>query len=331
MSDKPRICLITTGGTIASLPDPATGAVRAAASGDELLAAVPDLTRLANIESEPFASVNGWNMTPEMMFHLAQRVAAILARPEITGAVITHGTDTVEETAFLLDLVLQSAKPVVFAVAMRHLAEPGSDAPRNLLDAVRVAVAPEAAGRGPLLVCNETIHAARYVTKVERTNPAAFASPDYGPAGLIRAGQVRLLHPPSPRTPLAAAELEPNVFLHTIAAGADDRPLRWALAAGYRGIVLEGTGAGNVPAAVVPGIADALAAGTPVVLTSRVPGGFLAPIYGSGGASGGGHDLVRLGVIPAPHLPAWKARIKLMVALGVTRNIAEIRALFAED
>jgi L-asparaginase len=326
----PYLRLFTTGGTIASRRDPATGAVRAVAGGDELLALVPELGRVAHIVVEPFAAVNGWNVTPPMMFDLARRIEAALAEPAVTGAIVTHGTDTVEETAYLVDLVLRSDKPVVFAVAMRNLSELGTDGPRNLLDAARVAVSPTSRGRGALLVLNETVHAARYVTKTHTVNPAAFDSPNHGPAAVMNGADVRYLHQAPARRPIATDRIEPEVFLLKMAAGTDDRALRWALEAGFRGLVVEGTGSGNVPAAVVPGIAAAVAAGMPVILTSRVVRGFLAPVYGSGGAAGGGFDLAQLGVIPADGLPGQKARIKLMVALGTTSDPAEIRRLFEE-
>ncbi len=329
MPERPQLLLLTTGGTIASRRDAATGAVASAASGEELIGLVPELAELATIRVESFAAVNSWNMTPALMCDLAARLNQVLAQPEIAAAIVTHGTDTVEETAFLIDLMVASPKPMVFVVAMRNLSEASADGPRNLLDAARVALDPAAHGRGALLVCNESIHAARYVTKMNTVNPATFVSPDYGPVGGIGAGVVRFFHPPPPRQLFPTTTIDSEVLLIKVAAGADDREFHWAIDAGYRGIVIEGSGAGNSPAAVVPGIKAAIAAGLAVVLTSRCPFGFLAPVYGSGGAAGGGWDLQRLGVVLADHLPAQKARIKLMVALGLTRNIDEIRTLFA--
>jgi L-asparaginase len=139
---------------------------------------------------------------------------------------------------------------------------------------------------------------------------------------------VRYLQAPLDRDPLVTDRIEPEVFLFKAAVGADARPLFWAISAGYKGIVVEGSGAGNVPAAVMPGIAAAIDAGVPVILTSRCVRGFLSPTYGSGGAAGGGWDLAKIGVIPASRLPAQKARVKLMLALGATSNIDEIRAIF---
>lgn len=328
---RPRLLVYATGGTIASRRDPETGAVAALATSDELLAAVPALAKIAEVGLEPVAAVNGWNVTPELMFDLAGRVGTDLADPAIAGAVVTHGTDTVEETALVLDLLVRSDKPVVFAVALRHLGELGSDGPRNLRDATLVAVSPLARGWGALVVANQTIHAARRATKTQTTNPGAFASPGTGPVGSADAGEVRFHHPPVPRRTVPADRIEPAVFLHEPRAGDDDRVRRWALAAGYRGIVVEGSGAGNVPATVVPGIAIALAAGVPVVLCARCVGGRVAATYrgtgATGGASGGGHDLAALGVIPAHGLTGQKARVQLMVALGAAADPAGVWAI----
>jgi L-asparaginase len=324
----PRILVVTTGGTIASRREPLTGAVTTAATGEELLDIVPQAAEIADLEIRNFASVSSWNMTPPMMFELAQLLNHELGRSDLAGAVVTHGTDTVEETSFMVDLVLRSDKPVVFAVAMRNLSELGADGPRNLLDAVTVATSPASIGYGSMLAVNQTIHAARHVTKTHTVNPDAFESPDYGPLGLMAHDGVRYLRPPFRLEPLTPKEIKSEVFLYKATAGADHRALKWAISAGYKGLVIEGSGAGNVPASVLPGIRAAVDAGIPVVLTTRSNRGFLSPTYGSGGAAGGGWDLAQLGVIMADHLPSQKARIKLMVALGITNDLDEIRAIF---
>lgn len=325
----PRILILTTGGTIASRLDPESGAVRAVASPDELVEMVPGLADVAEIELRQWASVNSWNMTPAMMFDLAGEVRAALGRDDIDGVVITHGTDTVEETGLMSEFLVASEKPVVYVVAMRNLSEVSPDGPRNLLDAVQVAAAPESRGRGSLLVVNETVHSIRYVTKTNTVNPATFLSPDYGPAGLIPANGLRYLHPAPERRTLDVAALAEPVHLIKAVSGMDSTILDWAIGQGTRGIVLEGSGAGNIPGAMMPGIERALDAGIPIVLTSRANWGFLAATYGSGGASGGGFDLVNAGVIPAAHLPSQKARITLMLALGAGLSAEEMRALFA--
>jgi L-asparaginase len=327
---RPLIVVITTGGTIGSRRDPDTGAVSAVASAEELAALAPEIDATARIELRPWASVNSWNMTPEMMFDLALEARAVLARPEVAGVVITHGTDTVEETGIMAELLVDSFKPVVFVVAMRNLSETGADGPRNLADAVRVAAAPESRERGTLLVANEQVHAARYVTKTNTTNPATFVSPDYGPVGLVQANGIRYLHPPAARRTLDVPRLGGPVQIVKAVSGSDATLLEWLCEQDTKSIVLEGSGAGNVPAAMMPGIEQAIRASIPVVLTSRALWGFLSATYGSGGASGGGFDLVRMGVIPASHLPSQKARIVLMLGLGAGLSPDELRDLFAE-
>lgn len=327
MSARPQVAIFTTGGTIASKRDPRTGAVASVASARELVDAVPELAEVADLRLHPFASVNSWNMTPAMMFDLAHQVDNLLQDNDYAGAVVTHGTDTVEETALMTDLLVTSDKPVGFVVAMRNLSEPSPDGPRNLLDAVRLAADQSARSRGAFVVCNEEAHAARYVTKTNTTNPSTFQSPDFGPEALISQFGVRWLHPCAKRTVIPAPELA-NVPLVKTYSGMDDKIVRYALHHGADGLVIEGSGAGNVPETVMPAIEDAIAAGIPVVLTSRCLSGFLAPIYGKGGASGGGFDLREAGAIFGHHLTGQKARIMLMVALGWTRDIAKVRYLF---
>ncbi len=330
-ANRRHLRLFTTGGTIASRRDPTTGAVAAAASGEQLLARLPELPALTEIDVEPVASVNGWNVTPELMFDLGRRVNKTLASSAVDGIIVTHGTDTVEETAFLLDLLVSSPKPVVFAVALRHLDELGTDGPRNLRDAIAVAASPASHGRGTLLVANQAIHTARFVTKVHTTSLDAFASPGRGPEGFLNGTAVKYLHPLRARQAIEVDRVETRVLLLKAYAGADDSLLHHGIAAGYRGFVIEGTGSGNVPAAMVPGIEAALHGAIPVVLCSRVPDGPLTSTYGGGPAArGGGHDLASLGVIPAPGLSGQKARIMLMVALGLTSDREIIRSIFRD-
>ncbi|MEJ7762014.1 MAG: asparaginase [Thermomicrobiales bacterium] len=340
---RPRLLLVTTGGTIASRRDPVTGAVAAAASGEELLAEIPDVAGWADIEVVPVAAVNGWNVTPEVMVAVARAIGDGMARGA-AGAVVTHGTDTVEETATLLDLVLAGPAPVAFAVALRPLDEPGTDGPGNLRDAVRVALDPGARGQGPLVVEAGAIHAARWVTKGHTTRPGAFVSPGHGPVGTVGAGAVTFARaaparPPFPggvtvarsggATETAAIGLERDVPLLKPGAGEDDRLIRWAIQSGCRGMVIEGSGAGNVPGTMVPAIEEAIGRGIAVVLVTRVPEGRLAMAYGGGGARGGGHDLAAIGVIPAHGLTGPKARIVTMVALGRSGDVGTVRETFA--
>ena len=169
--------ILTTGGTIASLPDPDTGAKRPALSGEELVASVPGLDKVAIVEVAEIVSVTSWNLTPGDMLAVARRASEALAEPDVDGVVVTHGTDTLEETAFLADLTLRSDRPVAVVGAMRSVDELSADGPRNLLNAVRVAAAPEARGVGAVAVVGDEIHAARWVRKLDSGLTSAFGSP----------------------------------------------------------------------------------------------------------------------------------------------------------
>jgi L-asparaginase len=316
-----------TGGTISMRIDPGTGAAVPALSGEEIVSRVTGLRREAKLTLEDYARLPGPHVTPHWMWRLRERVAEVAADPAIDGIVITHGTDTLEETAFLLDLTLATEKPVVLCGAMRTVSEAGWDGPANLMTAVRTAVHPEASGRGVMIAVGEEIHAAAEATKWHTQSLAAFRSP-HGPLASLDRGQV-LFHRPPARTPtIPARRLVSEVDLHTMATGMDDALIRASIAHGARGIVLEGTGCGNVPPGVLPGIKAALAGSLPVVLVSRCAEGRVSPAYGY---EGGGQMLAGMGVIFGQDLPGPKARIKLMVALGVSSDPADVRRLFEGD
>ena len=320
------LALVATGGTIASLADPASGAVRPAVAPADLLRAVPGLDRHGPVAVTEVARVNGWNMTPATMLATAAAVEAALAGPA-DGAIVTAGTDTVEETAFLLDLVVASDQPVVVAAAMRSGDELGADGPRNLACAAAVASDPAARGLGAVLVMNDEVHAARFVRKQDAFRPSAFASPGRGPLGLATPAGLELLARPGqrwtrPRPPALDAAV-PVVQTYT---GMEEGLLEAVLAAtGARGLVVEGTGLGNVPGGAVPGIRAAVDAGLPVVVATRVPTGGTRPVYGG---PGGGVTLRDLGVLEAGLLPAAKARLLLMLLLA--GEVRDVRARFAE-
>ena len=327
MTARHAVHVLFTGGTISMRIDPGTGAAVPALSGEEIVARVHGLRKEARLTLEDYARLPGPHVTPEWMWRLKERAAALVADPTVDGVVITHGTDTLEETAFLLDLTLATDKPVVFCGAMRTVSEPGWDGPANLMTAVRTAVHPDARARGVLVAVGEQIHAAAEATKWHTQSLGAFRSPR-GPIGVIDRGQVVFERPPFRDRPLPAHALVPAVDLHTMAAGVDDALLRASLARGARGLVLEATGCGNVPPAVLPAVRAALAKGIPVVLVSRCSEGRLAPAYGY---EGGGRMLKEMGLIFGQELPGAKARIKLMVALGVSADAADVRRMFEVD
>lgn len=327
--DKPTVVVLTTGGTIASLKDPVSGAVRTAATPEELLDHIPGVAEIANVEAQAQAAINSWNMTPPMMLELAHAAHEELNRSDVDGVVITHGTDTVEETAYLCHITIDSDKPVVFVAAMRNLSESGPDGPRNLRDAIRVAAGKSSIGRGSMLVINETIHSARYVTKTHTVNPGTFSSPHGGPIGEVTAVGVDFFGGSEIRPVVSPTDMEGNVPIVKTWTGMDDAILRWYRESGVDGVVLEGTGAGNVPGALIPEIATMVRNDIPVILTTRCIGGPLSPLYGTGGASGGGHDLVEAGVILASRFTAQKTRIALLALLGDGRRSGNIREWFA--
>ena len=319
-----HVHVLFTGGTISMRIDPGTGAAVPALSGEEIASRVPGLRRAAKLTLEDYARLPGPHVTPEWMWRLKERVAEIAADPGVDGIVLTHGTDTLEETAYLLDLTLATEKPVVFCGAMRTVSEAGWDGPANLLTAIRTAVHPDAAARGVLIAVGEEVHAAAEGTKWHTQSLDAFRSA-HGPLGSLDRGQVVFDRPPFRQPPLLAPRLVPDVDLHTMAAGVDDVLLRASLARGARGIVIEATGAGNVPPTALPGIEAAIAARVPVVVVSRCFSGRVAPVYGY---EGGGQMLRERGVIFGGDLPGQKARIKLMVALGVSGEVADVRRVF---
>ena len=286
-----------------------------------------DLTPLASIRVDQVEQVSGWNMTPAKMLEVARRIRDGLADAGVVGAVVTHGTDTVEETSFLCDITLGSAKPVVFVAAMRSGDEPGADGPRNLLCAARLACDPSARGVGAVLVINDEIHAARWVRKRASFGVNAFASTGHGPIGLVTPQSVRmtLAQPRRVVVELPAALDHPVPIISTY-TGLETQVIEAVLGAtGAAGLVLEGTGLGNLPANAEVGIRAALGRGLPVVVATRVQAGGTAAVYGG---SGGGFTLRDLGVIEAGTLSAAKARLLLMVLLSSGQN--DVRERFAD-
>jgi len=306
--------ILTTGGTIASLPDQ-SGVKRPAVSAGELLASVPGLDRVAEVSPEEIASVSSWNLTPADMLRVARRANDALAESGVDGVVVTHGTDTVEETAFLSDLTLRSGGPVTFAAAMRSPDELSADGPRNLLNAVRVASAPEARGAGAMVVMNDEVHAARWVRKLDSALVSAFGSPGRGPIGRVTPDSLVLPWlPPRGFTMDAPEALSEEVALVSAYPGMAAGLVEAAVAAtGAAGLVVEGSGSGNVPASAVAGIRAVAERGLPVVVASRVPGGSTRAVYG---APGGGAELRAFGAVGGGPLSAGKARLLLMTLLA---------------
>ena len=322
---KPRIAIFFTGGTISMRVDPATGGPVPALSGEEILTRVPGLTDLADFEIINFALLAGPHMTPSKMIELAQAVKAKLTDRSLAGVVITHGTDTLEETAYLLDLLLADERPVVFVGAMRNSSELSWDGPGNLRSAVRVAMDAKAGGLGVLVVMNDQLMAASEATKTHTESVDTFQSRDFGPLGMVDKDRVIVARRLARREQIITDRLEERVDLIRISAGSDGKYISFAIESGARAIVIEGLGRGNVTVAALPAIEKAISADLPVVITSRCPRGRVLDTYAYEGA---GKQLKRMGVILGGLVPGHKARIKLMAALGAGWSVGQIRDSF---
>ena len=322
-ADRPRIVLLATGGTIACRSGP-DGRLVPSLTPEELVASVPGLEDVAAISVESQHLVSGFDMGPERMIQVALRARALLLGGEADGVVVTHGTDTIEETMYMCELIAGEPTgrgPIVFACAMRAASELSPDGPRNLFNAVRIAASAAASGRGVLLSVNDRIHCAAWVSKLNTVHVETFASVKGGPVGSMQAdGPAFLLD--SPRSPRGTG-IRGEVPLVKAYTGMQADVLDWHLERGIDGLVVEGTGAGNVPSSVAPGIGRLLDADVPVIVTSRCPYGLPESPYGG---PGGGASLDDLDVLRAGHLNGPKARLALMVGLHETTTVAELRA-----
>ena len=315
--------MLSLGGTISATKGEGPG-VAPALTGEELVGMVPEISSVAEVEAAQLRKVAGSELTLEDAISLAREVEA---HPERVGIVVTQGTDSIEETAFALDLLVDREAPVVVTGAMRDPTLPGADGPANLLAAVRVAAGEEARGLGVVVVVNDEIHAARFVRKAHAQNPAAFSSAPAGPVGYLYEGRPRVVVRPKGRRRI---ELPPDaedrpVALYKVAFGDDGRLLREVGRLGYEGLVVEAMGGGHLPAGMV-GKVEELAGRMPVVLASRTGGGeVLTRTYGFPGSE---TDLLGRGLVPAGPLDGLKARILLSLLLRSGASMEEIAGAF---
>ncbi|MFZ0215264.1 MAG: asparaginase [Candidatus Dormiibacterota bacterium] len=308
-----RVTLYTMGGTIASLPqgqEAATPRLQAA----DLVAAVPELAAVAELAATTFRQVPSPEITVADLLELRSRAEADIDAGA-AGVVVTQGTDTLEESAFLLDLLWTPEQPLVLTAAMRTPDQPGADGPANLLAAVRVAGSESAHGLGCLVVMSDQLHAARFVRKVHTTSPDAFASPLCGPIGWVTEGRLQLSVRPARRRPLPPVDADaaevPVALLRT-ALGDDGRLLPVIAELGYRGLVVEATGGGHLPRRWVPPL-EQLTSEMPVVLASRTGTG--AVLHKTYGFPGSETDLLARGLLSAGVLDGLKARLLLTLLL----------------
>ena len=325
MNAKKKVAVIFTGGTISMTVNKNTNAATPSLSSTDIMSLVHHIKDFAEVELLDFSAVPGPHMTPEMMMELKILVQKKCEHSEISGVVVTHGTDNLEETAYLLELTLNTSKPVVVTGSMRNASELGYDGPSNLASAILTAIDDNSTNRGVLVVLNDEINNAREVTKTHTMSLDTFKSLEFGPLGIVDSNHVIYYRNQSVKSSHISTEtIESDVALIKIASGMDARMLEFLVDQNVKGIVLEAMGRGNVPPSVMPGIKKAIDANIPVVLVSRNPLGRIMPSYGY---EGGGLSLKEAGVIMASNLNGQKARIALMLALSTTDDI-KIRDFF---
>ena len=322
---KKRIAVIFTGGTISMKVDERLAAAIPALSSEEIMSMVTNIDRIADIEVITFGSYPGPHMTPEHIWELSTLVKNTIVRDNIDGVVITHGTDSLEETAYFLDLNINCEKPIVFVAAMRNSSELGYDGPSNLSSAICTATSEDAKNKGVLIVLNNEVNSARETTKSHTLSLDTFKSLEFGPLGIVDNDEVIFYRNIIKHDHIETDNYEKKVALIKACVGIDSDYMDYALAHGTKGFIIEAMGRGNVPPDLVPGIANAIQKGIPVVIVSRCPMGRVLDSYGY---KGGGKDLRNLGAIFGGNLNGQKARIKLMLALGKTKNYAEIKQMF---
>lgn len=334
---RPRIAVVNTGGTILSRFDAARGGWVSSASIDDLASQVPSVREVADLSVIDVAQVNAYRMDNATALSIARAVAEAAARPACDGLVVVHGTASMEETAYLLQLTAGTDKPIVMTGAQRRFDDVGCDGPHNFVSAVRVAACPDAAGRGVCVVFDGAIHGARDVIKVHNQSLAGFGSRDGGAIGFVTSSQVTFLARPDRRIGFAVPSSPKNVQLIKLAQGSDDLFVRACIAAKVDGIVVEGVGGGGVPDAVYDALCDALDAGIPVVMVTRLPRGGVVQDGGGGGVGGGDYalkgssgNLLARGAIAGGYLSGLKARILLMVALANGSDRAALARQFRD-
>lgn len=326
LSAQPRIgkvAVVSTGGTIASRKDPVTGALISVATGDELLVSLGALAPAQELALYEFSNVGSNLIDLNMSLQLSRFIADILQDEQVIGCVVTHGTDTLEESAFIAQLAVQSDKPVIFTGAQRSSDQPDADGPRNLADSIRVAASPDAADLGTLLVFNGQILTAIDATKIHTSCLNAFGSSGMGPVGTVDLDEVLITRKPHnyPQFPFDC--FATPIDLITLTMGADDRLFEAAIASGAKAIILETFGRGNGTPPILEAIKRAALNGIVTVITSRSPEGRVLPLY----ADAGGRDLADAGAIFAGRMKGPQARILLSAALN-RFSIDELRQLF---
>lgn len=322
----PNIKILATGGTIAGAGSGGYGYTSGQFKVEDLIKAVPDLNKLANLSGEQVANIGSQDMNDEVWLKLAKRTNELLADPAVDGIVITHGTDTMEETAYFLDLVVKSDKPVVLVGSMRPATAIGADGPANLYNGVATAADKAARGRGVLVVINDSIHSARNVIKTNTTNVETFASPTRGPAGLVNAGKIDWFekmdkkHTTQTEFNVKNMKALPRVDIVYAHSNMDDTMIKAAQAAGAKGIVVAGVGDGNMTKKALDALEQAKKAGVLVIRSTRLPNGMVmrnAEVKDD-----------ELGFVASGELNPSKSRVLAQLALTKTNDPKKVQEMF---
>ncbi|RWZ60244.1 asparaginase [Halobacillus fulvus] len=319
-----RILILHTGGTISMSENKETSEVNTSEK-HPLEEISKQLQGNTQIEDEILFYLPSPHIRPDHMLQLGRTIHEKMAYKDYDGVVITHGTDTLEETAYFLDLFLQTRKPVVVTGAMRSSNEIGSDGLYNMLSAIRVASCDEAQDKGVLVVMNDEIHTARNVTKTSTSNVATFQSPQYGPIGITTKRDVFFHHKMTRHESYPIQRIGKNVALIKAYAGMDGSIIDAIRSSGIDGLVIEALGQGNLPPETIKAVQTTIEQNIPIILVSRCYQGVVQDTYGY---DGGGKQLRELGVVFSNGLTGPKARIKLLVALEMTSNPTELSHMF---
>ena len=327
---KPRIKILATGGTIAgaALKPTDPGYTSGAVGVDVLIAAVPQLKDIAEVSGEQIASIGSQDMNDEVWLKLAKRANQVLPDPGVSGVVITHGTDTLEETSYFLQLVIKSDKPVVMVGSMRPATAVSADGPANLHAAVKVAASRDAYGRGTLVVLNDTIHYARNVMKTDTTSVQTFQSLNRGPAGVVHTGKIEWFEPMDRKVGKSAEfsidglDRLPRVDVIYAHANMSVDLIDAAIRSGTRGLVIAGVGDGNMTTPALDALTRAAKAGIVVVRSTRLPSGIVL-------RNNEVNDDER-GFVASGELNPAKSRVLLQLALTRTSDPVRIQKMFYE-
>jgi L-asparaginase len=325
----PKVAVVFTGGTISMRDDPEAGGLVPVLAGAELLAATPGLAAIADLIAIDRGLTPASHFEFADLFGISAAVEEALDDPEVDGAVVVQGTDTIEETAFFLDLLHAGPKPVVVTGAMRSAGAPDYDGPDNIRNAVRVAASAEvrAAGIGVVVSLDGAIQPADYVTKTHAAAFDTFRSLNTGPLGRVEAEHLHLERRRGRRRQVATTRAAERVFLVTATVATDGTPIDALRGAGADGFVVAATGAGNTAATLLAAAERAMADGLPVVLTTRCPAGAASAGYAF---PGGGATWLRAGALPAGHLGGPKARIALALGMGAGLDRDNLARLLAD-